>query len=178
MRRRGRRRTDGSRLSDVSLRRWRLTAQEARVHQPCLAWRRAPCRRTTPGRTSCRPTLLLVDRNAAGNSCFLERREDSAVVEVIDARAVAEHRVVRVVVRKHAARGCVLVLAAGDADAEREVERLSRLSVRRARALRLLARQLNADLGEGLLQGGAAAQVEEQPLAGLRRLLQPLQRRR
>ncbi len=51
-----------------------------------------------------------------------------------------------------AARGRVFVLAAGDADAEREVERLSRLGVGVARTLRILARDLDADLGERLLE--------------------------
>jgi hypothetical protein len=57
----------------------------------------APVRvRSRPQDFSCarwvaRAELLLLDWDAAGHSCFLERREDLAVVEVVDAFAIAEY---------------------------------------------------------------------------------------
>jgi hypothetical protein len=68
---------------------------------------------------------------------------------------------------------------AGDADADREEHRLLRFGVLAREAGRLSRRDLLLDdRCERLLRTCRAAEVKQQPLAGLRRSLQPLQRRR
>ena len=99
---------------------------------------------------------------------MLKGGEDARVLEMVQAFSVAHGGGV-IVPCQHAIRS-------SHADTEREVERLTRLGVYLGETRRLLGGDVLLEIGKRPLDSAGAAEVEEQPVPGLGRLLEPLKR--